>query len=110
MYVHVGWTYLREAGEAEEDVDDVGGEFSGLAPILAQHARQSPQQSLVLGQFLQIVRSPRQLQDQRRSCRQSRTDLMKFVRHFARVFMCKYKESKRQKDKSKPLTFSGSPS
>ena len=55
---------LGEGGEAEEDVDDVGGELEAGAPLLAQHAGQRPHQRLVHAELLQVVRVAGELQQE----------------------------------------------
>lgn len=79
---------LGVGGEAEKDVDDVGGQVQGFAPILAKNTRQSAEAGFcknkyrmkqlqistnnrkidkrtILFQLLEVVRIPCHLQDHR---------------------------------------------
>ena len=58
---------LREAREAEERVDDVGGDVDAALPVFLEHARQAVEHRLVLEELLEVVRIARQLEDERRA-------------------------------------------
>ena len=51
---------LAEGGEAEKDVDDVGRQIDADSPLFSKNARKGPQQGLVVGQLLQVVRISKQ--------------------------------------------------
>ena len=58
---------LAEGREAEEGVDYVGRQLDRRLPLFPQDPRQRPEQSLVLRELLEVVRIPRQLQNQPRT-------------------------------------------
>jgi len=58
---------LREAREAKERVDDVGGHLDILLPVLFEHTRQTVEDTLVLEQLLQVVRIASQLENECRA-------------------------------------------